>query len=104
MSFSREVKEAPPITIADPASAACSSVSSAVGAPVGAAVVSAGVSAGSSEGSSVSEESSSPSADVSAAVSAANVAVGANPTDRAPAINNAKSSFFLIVCPPIDEF
>ena len=42
--------------------------------------------------------------DVSAAVSAANVAVGAIPTDRAPAINNAKSCFFLIVCPPIDEF
>ena len=45
-----------------------------------------------------------PEADVSAAVSAANVAVGAIPTDRAPAINNAKSCFFLIVCPPIDEF
>ena len=61
-----------------------------------------------SSDSSVSAESSSPSsspsADVSAAVSAANVAVGAIPTDRAPAINNAKSCFFLIVCPPIDEF
>ena len=31
----------------------------------------------------------------------ANVAVGAIPTDRAPAINNAKSCFFLIVTIPL---
>ena len=35
---------------------------------------------------------------------AANAAVGAIPTDNALAINKAKSCFFLILCPPVNEF